>query len=373
MKKRLHLISFDIPYPPIYGGVIDVFFKIKALHSLNISVILHCFQYGKPQQEELDHYCEEVFYYKRNSYFTSILSNDFPFIVKSRGNEELISNLKKDDAPILFDGLHTTYILNLADFKDRQLYLRAHNVEHRFYKGLAKSESNIFKRNFFHQESKKLKKYEKILDMMDGVFSISPLEQAYFLKKYGQKCTYIPAFHNNTIHTTLSKKGDFILYHGNILVAENVKAAMFLIDVYKNSGYQLVIASSYFNDDVSREILKYDNIVFHSLVKENDLERLFQNAHINVLPTFQNTGIKLKLLNTLYQGRFVIANDFMIDDTGLESLCEKANTKEEFLQKTAVLFEREFHEGIRMEREKILSKFSPEESAQKMIQSIFKK
>ncbi len=373
MKKRLHLISFDIPYPPIYGGVIDVFYKIKALHDLDISVTLHCFQYGKPEQQELDDYCEKVHYYKRNSYFSSMLSNDYPFIVKSRGNEELIANLKKDNLPILFDGLHTTYILNLADFKDRQLYLRAHNVEHHFYKGLAKSESNFFRRNFFHQEAKKLKKYEKILNVMDGIFSISPLEQEYFLKKYGEKCEYVPAFHDTNIHTTLSKRGDFILYHGNILVSENVNAAMFLIDTYKDSEYQLVIASSYFNDEVSKEILKYDNIVFHSLVKENDLDRLFQNAHINVLPTFQNTGIKLKLLNTLYQGKFVIANDFMVDGTGLESLCEKANTKEEFLQKTKELFDQEFNQEIRSKREKVLANFSPNVGAQKMIDIIFKK
>ena len=46
-----------------------------------------------------------------------MLSGNTPFIVKSRGNNELIQNLKKDKDPILFDGLHTTYILNLSDFK----------------------------------------------------------------------------------------------------------------------------------------------------------------------------------------------------------------------------------------------------------------
>ena len=61
-------------------------------------------------------------------------------------------------------------------------------------------------------------------------------------------------------------------------------------------------------------------MTFQSLSNQKDLDRLFENAHINVLPTFQNTGIKLKLLNTLYQGKFVIANDDMIDHTGLESL-----------------------------------------------------
>ncbi|MEQ6125369.1 glycosyltransferase [Pseudotenacibaculum sp. MALMAid0570] len=371
MKKTLHLISFDIPYPPKYGGVIDVFYKIKALKALDIDVILHCFQYGKPEQTKLNKFCSKVYYYKRNSFVSSMLSNGYPFIVKSRGNDELIYNLKQDHNPILFDGLHTTYILNLHNFSDRKLFLRAHNVEHQFYKGLAKSESNIFKRNFFKQESKKLKKYEAILHQMDAIFSISPLEQEYFFKKYGDKCYYIPAFHDAQVHTRYNSKGKFVLYHGNIVVSENVKAALFLIDVYKDSEYQLVIASSYFNDEVTKEILKYDNIVFHSLEKEVDLNRLFENAHINVLPTFQNTGIKLKLLNTLYQGKFVIANDFMIDQTGLESLCEKANTKAEFLQKTKELFQQEFTKDMLVKRENILNNFNPKTGAQKIIDVIF--
>jgi hypothetical protein len=371
MKKKLHLISFDIPYPPIYGGIIDVFYKIKVLHNLGIEIILHCFQHDKPNQPELERYCSEVHYYQRNSFFSSILSNDFPFIVKSRGNETLINNLKKDTNPIIFDGLHTTYILNLEDFKNRKLFLRAHNVEHHFYKGLEKSESNIFKRNFYKQESKKLKKYEAIINQLTGVFSISPKEQAYFQEKYGKKCVYIPAFHDAEISTKYKGKGKIILYHGNLVVSENVKAALFLIKVYKNSNYKLVIASSCFNDNVAKEILKYDNIVFHLLVEETDLRRLFENAHINALPTFQDTGIKLKLLNTLYQGKFVIANDFMIDNTGLESLCEKANTKTEFLQKTEELFTQEFTKDILEQRKKILENFSPKKGAEKIIEIIF--
>ena len=29
--KEVHIVSFDVPYPPNYGGVIDVFYKIKTL------------------------------------------------------------------------------------------------------------------------------------------------------------------------------------------------------------------------------------------------------------------------------------------------------------------------------------------------------
>ncbi|MBL4605261.1 MAG: glycosyltransferase family 4 protein [Flavobacteriaceae bacterium] len=370
MKKNLHVVSFDVPYPANYGGVIDVFYKIKELASLGVEIYLHVFEYGKGKQEELEKYCKKVAYYKRNSFFESFVSSE-PFIVKSRGNSKLIKNLKKIDAPILFDGLHTTYILTLNSFKNQKKYVRAHNIEHDFYKGLAKSESNLFKKKFFKREAKKLKHYERILNDLDGVFTISPYEQDYFEKKYGEKCIYIPAFHDANIYTKHKPKGKQILYHGNILVSENVKAALFLIEVYKKSDFHLTIASSYQNKEVFKQIEKYKNIHFSSLKSDNDLIQLFQEAHINVLPTFQKTGIKLKLLNTLYQGKFVIANDFMIQDTGLEPLCELANTREEFLSKTKELYDKDFTESMIQNRLNTLKGFSPKVGAQKIIDIIF--
>ena len=89
------------------------------------------------------------------------------------------------------------------------------------------------------------------------------------------------------------------------------------------------------------------------------------------MPTFQNTGIKLKLLNTLYQGKFIIANDFMIDKTGLESLCEKANTRLEFFEKTKELYQKEFSKEIIDYRNEVLKSFSPAEGAKKISDTIF--
>ena len=42
-KNQLHIVSFDVPYPPNYGGVIDVFYKLKALFDLGIEIYFHTF------------------------------------------------------------------------------------------------------------------------------------------------------------------------------------------------------------------------------------------------------------------------------------------------------------------------------------------
>ncbi|HMX05330.1 MAG TPA: hypothetical protein PKE14_11715, partial [Chitinophagales bacterium] len=64
-SKHLHIISFNVPYPPDYGGVIDVFNKIKALHAEGIKIHLHCFEYGRNEAPELNAFCEHVYYYPR--------------------------------------------------------------------------------------------------------------------------------------------------------------------------------------------------------------------------------------------------------------------------------------------------------------------
>lgn len=370
MNKRLHIVSFDVPYPANYGGIIDVFYKIKALSKLGVEIYLHAFNYGKEEQVELNKYCKQVLYYQRNSFFKSFISKT-PFIVKSRGNKKLVHNLKKIPAPILFDGLHTTYVLNIENFNHQKTYVRAHNIEHHFYKGLKESEKNLFKKAFYKLETYKLKKYEQILKSVDGVFSISPHEQRYFLKKYGNKSHYIPVFHQSETKAYSNLKGKNILFHGNLLVSENKRAAIFLIEVYKNSPFRLVIASNYKSKTIAKEISKYQNICFTKINNQEELNQLFKNAHINVLPTFQQTGIKLKLLNALHKGRFIIANDDMVENTGLESLTERANTKEEFLNTSKKLFELEFTDAYRNQRTRILEDFNPNTSAEKMIEQIF--
>ena len=70
--KHLHIVTHNVPFPANYGGVIDVFQKIKTLHALGVKIYLHCFTYDdRKEQPELNKYCEKVFYYKRNKSITA--------------------------------------------------------------------------------------------------------------------------------------------------------------------------------------------------------------------------------------------------------------------------------------------------------------
>jgi hypothetical protein len=161
-----------VPYPPDYGGVMDVFYKIKTLHDYGVKIKLHCFEYGRKESGVLNQLCEDVFYYKREHSFRDFTSST-PYIVKTRKSSELLKNLSADDAPILFEGLHTCYYLDHEELKDRVKGVRMHNVEWDYYRQLGKNESGMFRRFYFFTESIKLKNFEKILSYADHLLPIS--------------------------------------------------------------------------------------------------------------------------------------------------------------------------------------------------------
>ncbi len=113
MSRHLHIICLDVPYPVDYGGVFDLFYKLPSLQKLGVHIHLHCFEYGRGEQKELEKYCLSVQYYKREKK----LSFRLPYIVSSRSNEQLMSCLLKDNHPILMEGIHCTYPLTDKRFQ----------------------------------------------------------------------------------------------------------------------------------------------------------------------------------------------------------------------------------------------------------------
>lgn len=342
--KHLHIISFDIPYPPNYGGVIDVFYKIKTLHRLGIRVHLHCFEYpGRDRTPELDRYCEEVFYYPRKTGLKSMMSLA-PYIVSSRKSEEMVANLLKDNHPILFEGLHSCYYLDDPRLAGRIKVYRESNIEHRYYFNLFKVDANLRNRLYFLMASAKLRLFQKILHHASLMLAVSQHDTDYLQYHFPVKpIFYLPSFHANDQVAILPGKGDYALYHGNIEVPENEYAATYLMTkVFNETKIPLIIAGMKPREKFRRMTELYPNVM---LVANPDDEKMFdliRNAHVNILVTFQATGLKLKLLNTLYNGRFCLVNEAMIKGTSLDSLCVSGNTAAELKDRLEVLFDQDF-------------------------------
>jgi glycosyltransferase involved in cell wall biosynthesis len=371
MANKLHIISFDIPYPADYGGVIDVYYKIKALHANGVKIHLHCFEYHRPPAPELEAYCEKVYYYPRNI-SSRLLFHKLPYIVISRQSEELVQNLQKNNWPILAEGLHCTWILNERYWPNRKIIIRTHNIEHEYYQQLARAEKNLFKKYYFLNESTKLEAYEPILSNGAGIAAISEPEKEYF-NKFHHTVKNIPAFHGH--HSVSSKPGlgKFILYHGNLSIAENNQAAMSLAEILGDKNFQLVIAGSGPRKELKELCKQYSNIMLMANPTEAELVKLVETAQIHLLVTFQNTGLKLKLLNALFKGRHCLVNKTMVAKTGLEdTVCiVDHQNKEELFKKLDEYMQLEFTENDRKEREIMLADFFDEASVQKLMKMLF--
>lgn len=319
--KRIHIVAFDIPYPADYGGVIDIYHKVKSLHEQGVEVILHMYQYGREQNKaKLKKYTKELYYYKRRTFKNPFIGY-LPYIVNSRNGDALIDNITKDAAPILFEGLHCTFHLAHPLLKKRFKIVRTHNIEHQYYKHLEKSEISYFKKYFFRIEAEKLRKYESILKHANLIAAISPNDTKHFSKKY-ENVIYLPAFHSNNTTEYPGANGKYLLYHGNLSVPENYVAARELVEnVFSKVEMKCVIAGNNPHKELIAFCEKYPNIELKTDLSADHIHDLIKKAHINVLHTNQNTGIKLKLLNALYRGKFAVVNPLMVEGSGLESLC----------------------------------------------------
>lgn len=373
-ENHLHIVAFDVPFPPNYGGVIDVYYKIRALHRKGIKLHLHIIEYpGRNRAPELENYCQEIFYYPRKTGIRSAFSHT-PYIVKSRQSEQMLRRLLRDDYPILFEGLHSCYYIDDPRLSGRRLIYRESNIEHRYYYHLFKAEHRPGKKAYFLVESLKLWIFQKHLKHATSMLGVSIEDTAYLQKHFGNdEVHYLPSFHANEVVETSAGTGDYALYHGNIEVPENEAAAGYLIKkVFAGSGHKLIIAGMNPPKRIVQMAARYPNIEIKSNPGDEEMFALIRNAQVNVLVTFQATGLKLKLLNTLYNGRHCLVNDAMLSGTGLDTLCETGNSPAELRQQLDILMKKPFTASDAASRTTILAaNYSNDVNADRMIRIIF--
>jgi hypothetical protein len=344
-EKHLHIVCLDVPYPPDYGGAMEMFYKIKALHDLGIRIHLHCFEYGRGQQPELNKYCEEVLYYQRHEGHKGF-SLKLPYIVCSRNNHDLQERLQQDDYPILLEGVHTTALLHQGMLKHRKVLIRLHNIEHEYYKHLSKYENNLIKKIYFINESRLLYKYEKELSGKAIHLAITRADEEKFRRIYkNNNVAFLPAFVPSQLVTSNEGMGNFCLYHGNLSVAENEKAAMWLLKkVFNDIEVPLVIAGK----NPSKKLNHAAHLKKHTCLVANpaktEMDDLIAKAHINIIPSFNSTGIKFKLLHALYSGKHCLVNEETVNGTGLETACHIAGNANAFKSVIVQLYHKPFTE-----------------------------
>lgn len=370
MDNNLHIVSFNVPYPADYGGVIDVYYRLKTLYELGVKLHLHCFTYGREPSKQLEGICQSVTYYQRAMGAHKFI-DPRPYIVSSRDNAELIRNLKKDNYPIFLEGIHCCSVLEALP--DRAIYVRAHNVEQDYYSNLADSVRNVIKRMYLRIESRRLKRYEPIITKASGVFAVTEADAAHFREIGCEKVWLMPSSHiDDTVKSQLGQ-GDFALYHGDLSVPENIGAARFLVEsVFSDSPHRLVLAGRNPSPQLIRLVENKPNITILPNPDNVKMQQLISDAQVNILVTGQPTGLKLKLLNSLYAGRHCLVNNNMVAGTELGKVCVVADTAEQLVSELDRLMKQPFStQDVENRKITLGERYSNKANAKILISGIF--
>jgi len=311
-----------------------MFFRIKTLFELGFKLTVHIFDYGRGKQEELARY-GKVHYYRRNFSVFQLLSK-IPFIVLSRKSTELLENLKGDEDPIWFEGIHTTIFIDHPNLKNRIKFIRTHNIEHEYYQHLAKN-STFPKNIFFSLESNKLKKYEAKLKYADQIFAIKDRDVHHF-SKINENSNRLSAFISKDVSEFRETK-NYALFHGNLSVIENENAVYWIHSKIKseiNNDFGLIIAGKNPSKNIKR-FCSENQLKLIANPNGAEMSELIENARVHVFHSASDSGVKLKLLNALKTCGHLLTTENLIFEEDVESLCVIGRNESDFLEKFRLL------------------------------------
>lgn len=184
-----------------------------------------------------------------------------------------------------------------------------------------------FGSKFIRQGEKNAVKYaDEIIVLSQGV-------QVYFLETYGRKTRFIP---NGVTRPEVRKseiitrkfgltKDSYILFLGRLVPEKGIR---YLIEAFKDvkTEKKLVIAGgSSDTDEFANELKELaksdDRILFTGFVQGQELEELYSNAYIYILPS-DLEGMPLSLLEAMSYGNCCIVSDLaecteVIEDNAL--------------------------------------------------------
>jgi len=195
-------------------------------------------------------------------------------------------------------------------------------------------------------------------------------------KEY-QNVMYLPVFIPTEWYNerALNITEKYCLYQGDLSIATNVKMVEALIkDVFNKLPFTFIIAGKNPPEKLVRKVSAYKHIKIIVSPGSNEMEQLIANAHINILPSQNTTGVKLKLLNALFNGKYCITDKASAEAIQLHNICSTANNAEEITEAIKMLDGINITEKEIKERKETLKRiYNNEKSASIIIELIAKK
>lgn len=347
------------PYPPKDGSALATFNMAMGLADLGHEVHILCMNTHK-------HYLDinkipeniskkiniipvdidtkiKIIPFLKNLLFSSRAYNLERFIQKKFENE-LISILKKIDFDIIqMEGLYTApYLEIIKKISKAKTINRSHNMEFEIWERKAKNSQNFLKKLYYQIISKRLKNEEIFwFNKFNGFIAISNRDlnkaKELGLKSHSMMIPVGVPEKNNTINYNIKN----FYYLGSMDWEPNQEAMnWFLKEVWpefhkNNPNWKFYLAGR--NMPQSFKNIKLDGYINCGEIE--DLSLFLSDKNVLVSPLFSAGGIRVKLVESMMEGRCIIASDIAAEgiliENGINILI--ANDKNEFIKQMEVV------------------------------------
>lgn len=320
---KILVVSGFFPYPPVFGGAIDVWERIKGLNVLGCTVDLMVTDKLNPEQHQLEllnEYIRHFFFVRRKNHISQMFGN-LPLQLLSRKNLSEVEVHQSYDLIILESEFCWPVILNKS-ITYKKVVVRVHNIESHYFKMLGKSSASLKEKIYYKIEAAKIRKLSSIV--------FSKADRLWFISKddlksvnLPHKSIFMPFPINEEFVEPDIKAGNNVVFMGSLFMQNN----LFGLDWYlKNVHQKLIetIADYHFyiigslkeKDDAI--LTKYGKLPHVSLVINTTCLKTFYNrAQVFINPMLHGSGVKVKSVNALVNGVPLVSTAIGVEGIGL--------------------------------------------------------
>ena len=352
---KLLYVCTDFPFPPVHGGLVDMWNRIQVLHSLGVEVDVVATVAEEPPEQDrrrVESLVRRLIFTKRERGAKGIFNLTPGFVAIRRSLRDV--RLDESYDAVLLQTEFVTDILRNRTLEARTTIVRVDNDEYRYAMQMVHAERSLSRKLYYLFEAQRIRLHTaRILPAVDLLWFVSHDErQRYDQQKHprAQIVSFLPTAVNLGLVKQPSLAGRQVLFIGSLWVPFNVDAAeWYLNNVHPMlsdvEGYSLTIAGSTRgrgNPSLERLCETFPNVSLH--FDPTDLTAYYEAAAVFVNPMMRGAGVKLKTIEASVRGLPIVSTAIGVEGSGMVDGVHfrRAETAAEFAAATrAFLYDKE--------------------------------
>lgn len=364
------VLSKKVPYPPLDGECLVIQQDIEMLRTLGYHIDLLSLNTDKHHIDSIRSQMHTPVYVDLHSieintairikplvlnFLSSIPYNIERFYSDGMKNKlEALLRVNKYNI-ILFEGLHLhIYAHTIREHSDAMLIMRSHNVESEIWKRKSALETNLIKKWYLQWLSKKILAFEKkSFDVYHRFIAISDRDLEIYQQLGMKTASFVLPY---TVKSSIAQRANTeqhcssIFFIGSFDWLPNYEGIRWFIEKVwakvhaEFPEWRFFIAGRKMN--MADPIFQKAGIV--ALGEVPNTTYFMQDHPIMVVPLFFGSGIRIKIIEALFQGKIIVSTAI-----GAEGVYEKtespiylANDEKEFSAALKTIFESKQDFGV---------------------------